>query len=82
VANEPTARREALLEILTAILESYAARREKYFSDATLSRNLLSSPPLWTSLRTTSQQPDLIARALRQLVDAITQFGVSGPTGY
>lgn len=81
-ANEPAARREALLEILTSILESYSARREKYFSDATLSRNLLSSPPLWTSLRTTSQQPDLIARALRQLVDAVNQFGVTGPTGY
>jgi hypothetical protein len=81
-ADDPNSRRDVLLGILNSILESYASRRDKYFSDATLSRNLLSAPPLWTSLRTTSQQPDLIARALRQLVDAVAQFGVSSPTGY
>lgn len=80
--DDPSSRKEALLGLFTSILESYAARRDKYFSEAELRRNSLSSPPLWTSLRTTSNQPDLIARALRQLVDAVAQFGITGPTGY
>jgi hypothetical protein len=80
--DDPAARREALLGLFTSILESYASRRDKYFSEAVLHRNRLSSPPLWTSLRTTSAQPDLIARAVRQLIDAIEQFGVGSPTGY
>jgi len=81
-SDDPNARRKALSELFTSILEDYASRRDKHFSDAVLLRNRLSSPPWWPSLRTTSDRPDLIARALRELVDAIEMPSTDEMTGY
>jgi len=77
----PGDRKTVILELLRMLQEQYASEREAFFNSAQLKRNKLSDPPLWTSLRNTSDQPDLIARALRQLIDGVESLSVSSVTG-
>lgn len=77
----PGDRKTVILDLLRMLQEQYASEREAFFNSAQLKRNRLSDPPLWTSLRNTSDQPDLIARALRQLIDGVESLSVSSVTG-
>jgi len=77
----PGDRKTAILNLLKTLQEQYASEREAFFNSAQLGRNRLSDPPLWTSLRNTSDQPDLIARAFRQLIDGVNSLSISSVTG-
>lgn len=77
----PGDRKTTILNLLKTLQEQYASEREAFFNSAQLGRNRLSDPPLWTSLRNTSDQPDLIARALRQLIDGVNGLSISSVTG-
>lgn len=77
----PGDRKTVILELLRMLQEQYASERDAFFNSAQLKRNRLSDPPLWASLRNTSDQPDLIARALRQLIDGVESLSVSSVTG-
>lgn len=77
----PGDRKTTILDLLRLLQEQYAGERDAFFNSAQLKRNKLSDPPLWTSLRNTSDQPDLIARALRQLIDGVESLSVSSVTG-
>jgi hypothetical protein len=77
----PKDRKSAVLDLLKLLQEQYSSERDAFFNSAQLRRNRLSEPPLWTSLRNTSDQPDLLARAFRQLIDGVERLSVSGVTG-
>jgi hypothetical protein len=77
----PGDRKSAVLDLLKLLQEQYSSERDAFFNSAQLRRNSLSEPPLWTSLRNTSDQPDLLARAFRQLIDGVERLSVSGVTG-
>jgi len=72
----PESRRQMMADVIDDYLATHSTRRDEYFRAAALGRNRLSSSPFSPALRTTSSQPDLIARALRQLSVAVANYKI------
>ena len=69
--NTPEQRKSTLLAVLNDVLTAYGLDGESYWDSVTLNRSALNSPPYWPALRNTSDNPDIILRALQSLISGV-----------
>jgi hypothetical protein len=77
----PEDRKGAFLKLLDDVTRQYSSDAESYWDSVALNRSSLNSPPYWPSIRTTSETPDILMRALESLVSAIGKVQTSRITG-